>query len=545
MINIKNLNLYYEDFLALNNINIDLELGKPMVILGESGAGKTSLARTLIGKHQNLVTGTYEFEGQDLFRISKSQWRLLRGKKISLMVQTLADSLNPQLKVLEQLIDALTAHKIKHSQALEISEKILTENFVDKKLWNRYPKNLSGGETQKILLSIALVMNPSFLILDEPTSALDSQSIEFILKRIKQISKDRYTLIITHDISFAKEIAHNIGILYGGELIELANKELFFAKALHPYSRGLLNSAPKIIKTKDLQGINGEFEFIRNACVFSNRCNQSLPICKKSTPILKQIQGLEKLERLEKIESGTDQEKVNGALGLHKVACHRGGIVKALEVKNLSKKFANNQVLKNISFDLYAGETLAIFGASGSGKSTLAKILVGLEKADSGEILLDKESGTKIGLVAQNPSLALPIHFNVFDTLAEPLLITKADLSNMKQKIKDTLNLVGLPNKEDFQRRNLNTLSGGELQRLALARALMLEVKILITDEITASLDVSLQAKVVKLLMQVQERTGVALIFISHDKNLSKHLADKVLYLESQEPENPQNTNST
>lgn len=525
MIKIENLSLRFDDFQVLNNINLHLEIGKPLVILGESGAGKSTLAKSLLGKFNQQVEGKFEFEGKNLFKLSQQEWRFLRGKKIALMVQTLADSLNPQLKVIHQLLDGFKAHKISRREALIMSENSLRANGVESHLWHKYPRTLSGGETQKILLAIALAMEPKFLILDEPTSALDAGNRDFIFQRIKQIAVNKYLLIITHSIEFAQQVADTIGVLYGGELIEIAKSEDFFAQPLHPYARALLNSAPKAESLKDLQGINGDFASQKEGCIFINRCNQALANCASSKPKLS--------------ASNNFAKKATGALAKtfqHKVACHRGGVVKALEVKNLSKKFADKKVLDNLSFDLYAGESLAIFGKSGSGKSTLAKILVGLEQADEGQILLDDKSHSKIAIVGQNPYLSLPIHFNLFQTLAEPVKIVKnhslaKDKEALMAKISATLTMVELPNHQSFLRRSVKTLSGGELQRLALARALMEDAKILIADEITSALDVSLQAKVVKMLMQIQEKTGVALIFISHDQLLSQHLADRILYL--------------
>lgn len=529
MIKVENLNVKFDQFQALNNINFNLNFGEPMVILGESGAGKTTLAKTLIGKNLDFATGKFEFDNNNLLEISANQWRSMRGNKIALMVQNLADSLNPQLKVLPQIIDAVRTHKINYAQAQKMSKEALRQNQLDESIWHRYPQGLSGGEIQKILLAMALVMQPKFLILDEPTSALDTNSKNFILQRLKKVARKTYMLIITHDIGFAEQIGEKIGILYGGQLLELADKQSFFNKQLHPYSRALLNSAPKVKRQKDLQGINGEFKPVKKACAFSNRCNQSLDICKKSIPPL--------------IDANLHFQKATGAswanktpnLKMHKLACHRGGVVKMLEVKNLYKSYGEKPILIDINFDLYAGESLVIFGASGSGKSTLAKILAGFETQDSGTINLDSALDVKITIVGQNPTLSLPTHFSVYQTLAEAIKLTQKGSIDIAKKISESLKMLELPNNRDFQKRQLLSLSGGELQRLALARALVVDTKILIADEITSALDVSLQAKIVRLLMQLQEKTGLALMFISHDENLSKHLADRIFYLKNAE----------
>jgi peptide/nickel transport system ATP-binding protein len=363
-----------------------------------------------------------------------------------------------------------------------------------------------------VLIAMALVNDPDLLILDEPTASLDALTKADIIRLFRSAILGRICIVITHDISLAAALADRMAVLYAGQIAEMGRAEDLIRDPRHPYTRGLIRSYPDMTTTKDLQGIPGRLEHGLSGCPFHERCTQRIDICSKIMP---------------------PQIEKDGRL----IACHRGGIVPLLEIISLSHAFEANYVLRDVNLTLYEGETLALVGESGSGKSTLSKAIIGLHEPGRGQIILegsrvikrDAAFYSRVQMIFQNPKESVSHRMNVLDAVLEPLQVQRKGSHEARlRRAKEVLDLVELPIDDDFLKKYPHQLSGGEVQRVAIARALSLGPKLLIADEPTSALDPSVQAKILKLLMNLQEKMGLAMLFVTHDIALARKVSDRM-----------------
>lgn len=516
MIEIKNLRISYGDKTVINNLNLSLNKNEINVIVGESGTGKTSLALSLMNLNRGKVHGEIIVNKDNILNYTEKEIEKYRWNTTSMVFQNDTEILNPTDNILNQVIESLLRIKsISKKEAILKGEKLLKSVGINEDKFHCYPTQLSGGQIQRVLIAMALSNNPDFLIFDEPTSALDPLTKKAIIELIKKVSKDRYVLLITHDFYLAKRIADKLIVLYGGKILEMGDSNKVLMNPLHPYTRGLLRSFPNMSSTKDLQGIKGKLEEVQIGCPYCNRCTQASNQCFIEAPSLEFVKD-------------------------RYVSCHKKGIVCLLQAENICKKFGKTEVLNDINFELYEGETLAIVGESGSGKTTLAKCIIGLEKCSKGEFkfsgkkikIRDKDFFKNIQIIFQNPRMSINKSFSIYEAIKEPLDIQKnCDESEKKQRVKNVLKHVYLPNDDSFLNKKASILSGGEIQRVAIARALVLSPKLIIADESTASLDVSIQAKIMKLFLELQEKFGLSLIFITHNIALARKISDYIMVL--------------
>lgn len=511
VLEIKNLTVGYSQSTVLQDINLTLKANQTLAIIGESGAGKSTLALSIARLCAGNITGEIHFNGSNLLEAQEEQLCHIRGNDLALVFQNIDNALHPLYPVAIQVAEAVLLHNnLDKAAAQERALEALAATGLTGSLTTAYPHELSGGQQQRVLLAMALVNNPKLLLLDEPTASLDPLNKQEITALLKQSTTERAVIIITHDIATAAELADSVAVLYGGRIIETGPAGAILQNPRHPYTRGLIRAYPNMTTVKDLQGIPGSMEHNLPGCPFEPRCTQSLSICGTKVPPLTMIN--------------------NRAL-----ACHRGGIIPVLEVTSLTKTWGEHIAVRNLDLTLYEGETLAIVGESGSGKTTLAKTIIGLTPPCSGEIKLNGQTVTErnqafyqqIQLIFQNPKDALSHRMTVGHLVKEPLDIqnigTKTD---RKALVKKLLTEVELPSDESFLHRYPHQLSGGEAQRVVIARALALNPKILIADEPTSALDASIQAKVVKLLLRLQETRGLAILFITHDIALARKVSD-------------------
>jgi peptide/nickel transport system ATP-binding protein len=513
MLEIKGLNVSYNGTQVLKNIDLKLEKGQLMAIIGESGAGKTTLGLSIMGLVGGSCSGAVIFNGMNMLVMKEEERRDLRGFKLAMVFQNAENTLHPLYTIQEQIIEAVLVHGTgDKGGAAKKASKILALTKFDSGKAARYPHQLSGGERQRALIAMALVNDPEMLILDEPTASLDAFTKNEIIQLLHDISRDRITMLITHDIAVAAGLSNIVAVLYSGSIVEMGPGGDLLTSPRHPYTRGLLRSFPDMETTKDLQGIPGRMEHGVHGCPFHPRCTQKIEICALEPP-----------------------EPLNS--GRRTVACHRGGIVPLLELKKLSKTFESFKAVDEVQLTLFEGETLALVGESGSGKTTLAKTVIGLLKADTGEIYFEQEKVNvrnaefhrRVQMIFQNPGESISHRMNVFQAVKEPLDIHRLGSAEDKlDKVRKALEDVELPSEDVFLNKYPHHLSGGEAQRVAIARALVLKPRLLVADEPTSALDASVQAKIIKLLLNLQEKKGLAILLITHDLALARKASDRM-----------------
>ncbi len=518
MLQIDKLSVLFGRQAVLKDISLQVRPGETLAVIGESGAGKTTLALSVLGLASGARTGSILLDGRELVGRGEEDLRTLRGRELAIVLQSGGEVLHPLVTILDQVAEAVTVHfPVSRDAARAKAGRMLADMGLRAGRQNEYPHRLSGGERQRALLAMALVNNPRLVVLDEPTAALDPRSKAEICALLKTRLADKAALLITHDLGAAAAVADRVAVLYAGRILESGPCRDVFAAPRHPYTRALLRAYPDMGNPKDLQRIPGRT--VRNApgCPFHPRCTQKTAVCAERVPEL----------------------KPGGADG-RAVACHRGGIIPCLEVTGLGKSFDSTPVLTDIDITLYEGETLALVGESGSGKTTLARTLMGLLPADAGQVVLEGNTGIPrkqfyeyIQMVFQNPGEMLSHRLTVREIVREPLDVHGRGLAAEREAlVLKTLAEVELPADEDFLGRYPHQISGGEAQRVAVARSLVLAPKIIIADEVTSALDAGAQASVVRLLLELQERRGLALLFITHDLALARKVSDRVIVLQ-------------
>ncbi|MCG1012346.1 ABC transporter ATP-binding protein [Tepidanaerobacter sp. GT38] len=527
MLTVENLSVtYYQHNLkvhAVKEISFVLEPGQTLGIIGESGSGKTTLGLAIMGilNPNAKVNGKISYNGVNLRELSSKQLNKYRWKHIAMVFQNGLETLNPLLTVKEQIMECVTRHldlsiKEANKRVIHLLEQVGLEPFVS----DYFPHQLSGGMRQKVLIAMALACEPKILIVDEPTSSLDAISKAEIVRLLAKVQREkRFSMIvISHDFSVISSLTSKMCVMYRGSILEEGLTRDILNNPMHTYTRGLINSSPSINPFQDLWGIPAANSKAGDGCPFYPRCSQRLDVCKDKKPKLEYVS----LER--------------------RVACNQGGIVTLLEASGIYKTFIfkgrSIVACNNCHITVRAGEIVALIGQSGSGKTTLASILSGYLKPDKGII---KFLGQKVSsheltcrpkglqMIFQDPFSSINEGFTVLQAVTEPLDILKLySPQERKEKAKKALFAVELPVDENFLQRRCFTLSGGQRQRVSIARSLILEPRLLIADEISSMLDPSTQANILRLLKGLQNSFGFAMIYITHDLNLARKIADKL-----------------
>lgn len=540
-----------ENLKVLDRVNLSVQKGEKWGIVGESGSGKSTLALTLMGMTDNgKMKGSVKFNGEELLNKSARDWEKLRGSSISMVMQQTGEMLTPTLPLLDQIMEPyLKIYPRQKEAAQREAGKLLRRVGLDDSFFYRYPFTMSGGEVQRALLAMALITDPELLILDEPVSSLDARTKTDILNLLKKITAGRTVLIISHDLQTISRLADRTAVLYCGAVMETGRTAACLQDPFHPYTRALVRAYPTLEGTRELQGIRGEFPPLSErpgGCPFHTRCTQSLEICSRERPEL------------------VTADPSDGRC----LSCHRGGVIELLKCEGIIQRYSLNgsgghsapkssrvggdsaatkrgpaylEAVRGVSLTLREGEVYALVGESGSGKSTLGRILAGVDCPYYGTAYflqqpihhLDsrnkKELSRNLQMLFQNSGEALSHRLNVFDLVSEPLKIQRiGDWQSQHESVQKALEWVNLPTTEHFLYEYPHHLSGGELQRVALARALVLEPKVLVADEPSASLDASVQAKVIKLMLHLQNERGFALFLITHDLALAGKAGDRI-----------------
>jgi len=514
LLEIRELRVSYGGDVILNGIDLELGPGETLAIVGESGTGKTTLGLSIMRLVEGTVQGTIRFNGKNLLSLTDSDMQPIRWSQIAMAFQNANNVLNPVYTVLYQIMEPMIEHGLRsRKEARDKATELLRYFGLRENRFSAYPHQLSGGEQQRVLLAMAMSNNPELLILDEPLSSLDAASRAEVAELLKETDNHRARLVATHDLDTAGKLADRMVVLYGGKIVESGTTRDMLSNPRHPYTRALIRAYPNMTTVKDLQGIKGRMTRPVSGCPFHPRCTQAIDICSKEIPeLLPTSQGRE-------------------------VACHRGGIITLLSTRNLSKSFGSLKAVDSVNLHIEGGETLALVGQSGSGKTTLAKTIMGLHQPTGGAVYLEdvrvgnrgKDFFRKVQMIFQNPGESLSHRLSVLEAVMEPLEIHGMETSEeRKDKAIRALGEVELPQTEDFLNKYPHHLSGGEMQRVVIARALVLDPALLIADEPTAFLDASVQAKVLKLLLNLQEQRGLSMLYITHDIAAARKVSDRI-----------------
>ena len=503
ILSVKNLNVSISNSPILKNISFTLKKNEILGLVGESGSGKSITAFSIINffnTSEVLLEGDIFFNNKKINSLSNKSLEKIRGSQISMIFQEPMSSLNPSMKCGEQILEILLKHKITETSngrehVLELFKKVQLKKV--QTIFNKYPHELSGGQQQRVMIAMAIACEPKILIADEPTTSLDGIVKDEILGLLKQIQSETKMsiLFISHDLDLVSKFADRTIVLKKGSIIESGNSKSIFNDPQKNYTQMLLASrTPKKERPVRLPTIENK---------------------------LKKYRLISKKERKEVHEKIYNLEPI-------------------LKVKNLSFSYKKTLILKDISFNIFKGETLGLVGESGSGKSTIAKSILNLNNYQHGEILFNnidiKKYNTKnfrrsVQLVFQDPFSSLNSEITVGDSIMEPMIAHNI-YNNRKERITrvyQLMNDVGLQKSDFFK--YPNQFSGGQRQRIVIARALSLNPIILICDESVSALDVSVQAQVLNLLNTLKKKFSFTFLFISHDLSVIKYMTDRVIIL--------------
>lgn len=552
---------------AVRDFSLRIAAGETYGLVGESGSGKTTIALAVmryLGRGQ-VLRGQIHFQGRDLLELSPEEMRDVWGDHLALVPQDPLSALNPSLRVGEQLAEGLRLHRgLSREEARERALALLAMVHLSDpaRAAASYPHQLSGGMQQRVMIAMALSLEPALLVLDEPTTALDVTTQAAILDLLGELIRERDTavLYVTHNLGVVSKICHRVAVLYAGELVEDAPARDLFAQPLHPYTRGLIDSVPRLRPQKgeaELQAIPGQIPPLGQrppACVYADRCPLAIAICHEEPPPLDNpLAGRHvRCHRWPEILAGDAVASSDRGRATTPVAAHQADPLLAL--RGVSVEYAAGRSLwdllrrrrprpvravHEVDLQLPARQTLGLVGESGSGKTTLARAVVGLEETSAGKMALfgvtlpsglgDRplETLKQLQIVFQNPEEALNPFLTVEQTLRRPLMRLRG-LSRSEADAAVAALLAGVRLPPGYARRLPGQLSGGEKQRVALARAFAVHPALLVADEPVSSLDVSVQASVLNLIRRLQAEHKSSIFFISHDLAVVAHLADVI-----------------
>jgi oligopeptide/dipeptide ABC transporter ATP-binding protein len=552
---------------AVGNVDLKIEPGETLGLVGESGSGKSMLGLSILGLLPNgghIVGGSIKLADRELVGLPEPELRRIRGDAVAMIFQDSQSSLNPTKTIGEQVAEPVRLHrgasrKEALDRALEVLELVGMPQ--PKERLDNYPHQLSGGLRQRVMIAIALSCEPRVLIADEPTTALDVTIQAQILSLLDDL-RDRLgmaTLLITHDMGVVAGRTSRINVMYAGRLVETAPTDQMFSEMRHPYTQGLLGAIPRLESDnrKALVTIPGIPPDLTNppvGCRFAPRCPRATSKCVEHEPPLTGDDPKHLFACWHPVD-GPIKERPTIIERPREFVATNGDREHLLEINDvfreypitagvLQRKVASVKAVSGVTLHLDAGETLGLVGESGCGKTTLGKLIVGIEKPDSGTIKLDgrevfrlrgrtlRKARRDLQMMFQDPYASLDPRMRVHASLLEPLVIQ--NVGSHKEQEERVINLigeVGLP--RNALERYPHEFSGGQRQRIALARALMLEPKVMVADEPVSALDVSIRSQVLNLMKRLQAEHGMASVVISHDLAVVKYLSDRigVMYL--------------
>ena len=523
LLDIENLTVEFPDrhgvFTAVRDVTLSVERGEILGIVGESGAGKSTIGNAIMGLLQTpgrLGGGTIALAGEHIEDLGPTERRGVRGKRIGMIFQDPMTSLNPIMTVENQLVETILQHielteKQAQARALELLVQVGIENAAER--IKQYPHQFSGGMRQRVVIALALCAGPELIIADEPTTALDVSIQAQILELIKRLCReeDVGVILVTHDMGVIAETTDRVAVMYRGDLVETGTTEQILHHPEHEYTKSLIAAVPP-----------------------SNR----------------RIDRFAQVSYIEKAEDNVAAFNISNHW-LGRAVEHQDHSGTLLSVENLVKDFPKEWALlkKNrrymravddVSFEINSGETFGLVGGSGSGKSTIARVITGIHPLTNGRIIYagkllkpkraaeDRELRRQIQMIFQDPFSSLNARMRIGAIVAEPIIVNKLASSNAEAQniATDLLSLVGLG--PEAVRKYPHEFSGGQRQRISIARALASRPRFLICDEPTSALDVSIQAQILNLMKDLQAELNLTMLFISHDLPVIGQMCDRI-----------------
>ena len=548
---------------AVDALHLTLNKGQTFALVGESGCGKSMTALSLLRllpDNAVIQSGQVQLSDVDVFQLSENQMRSIRGRRIAIIFQEPSTSLNPVMTVGDQILEVIYQHTslqgaAAHERAVDWLKRVgLPE---PERRMGSYPFEMSGGQLQRVMIAIALAAEPDLLIADEPTTALDVTIQAQILDLLKGLQQERgmAMLLITHDLAVVSGMADQVALMYAGQIVEVASAADFFVRPAHPYAKLLLQALPgEDLRGRQLAAIQGTVPPLTQAfkaCRFAPRCPYQSDACTDKavgmTPLSEahhvrcvrwndvalQSASLPPLLDREQALSN-DHSALLSVIDLSVSYSIGGGFLGA------KKTF---QAVKQVSFDIHKGQTLALVGESGCGKTTIGKALLQLltpETHIAGQAFLQGQdlfgmkgralqaSRRQLQIIFQNPFASLNPRMRVLEILEEGMRSLHPEWSAEQRRtdLQTLMAQVGL--RADALDRYPHEFSGGQRQRIAIARALAVKPSLIVCDEPTSALDVSVQAQILNLLRELQDSLGVSYLFITHNIGVVAYLADRV-----------------
>jgi peptide/nickel transport system ATP-binding protein len=536
---------------AVSDVSLEIDRGEVVGLVGESGAGKTMLARALTALLPRAAetTGEVLFDGLDVLLAEGEELRQHRGSGAALCFQNPRRALAPLRRVGSQIDDRLDAHydgTEERPTAVQMLEQVGIRAAA--KRVDAYPHELSGGMAQRVMFSLALACFPKLVVADEPTTGLDVTLTRGILELLRRAAReeDRAVLVISHDIAAIAQVCDRIVVMYGGLLVEQGPARSVLHSPAHPYTAALLDSVPDVSggPLRTLPGVMPQFAAPPSGCPFSARCALAEPACNAAVPAMRQVGDAWSAACIHAGEARVSAVAAVAGSGAVRRPGPAGVVaeVRDLEVVHGSRfGRGGHRALRGVSLSVSAGETLGVVGESGCGKTTLARAMLGLLRPTGGSVLFEgRDISTlsrrellrtrrRMQLVAQDPIDALDPRRTIRQTLEDSLRLLEVPRADGERRIADVIEQVALDRSILHARRH--ELSGGQAQRVGIARALLMDPDLVVFDEPTSALDVTVQAQILELIAEVMERRQRAYVFVSHDLATVRTVSDRVVVL--------------